>query len=186
MREAHGGLREISHIPPVERGVERWERGGEVTRSLPGMTALRRLALSLTRYQRAMTLGVRVAATDAEGRLLLVRHSYLAGWYLPGGAVDVGETLAEAALRELREETGVSGGAPVLFALYHNRRNHIRDHVALYRVAVAEVPEAAFTPTREIREAEFFAPQALPPDTSPATLRRIAELAGDSPPSPFW
>ncbi|WP_244296451.1 NUDIX domain-containing protein [Stappia sp. TSB10GB4] len=170
----------------MERGVERWEKGGEVTRSLPGMTALRRLVLAATRYQRAMTLGVRVAATDAEGRLLLVRHSYLAGWYLPGGAVDVGETLAEAALRELREETGVSGGAPVLFAVYHNRRNHIRDHVALYRVAVAEVPEAAFTPTREIREAGFFAPQALPPDTSPATLRRIAELAGDSPPSPFW
>lgn len=170
----------------MERGVERWERGGEVTRSLPGMTALRRLVLAATRYQRAMTLGVRVAATDAEGRLLLVRHSYLAGWYLPGGAVDVGETLAEAALRELREETGVSGSAPALFAVYHNRRNHIRDHVALYRVAVAEVPEAAFTPTREIREAGFFARDALPPDTSPATLRRIAELAGDSPPSPFW
>lgn len=155
-------------------------------RSLPGMKALRRLALSVTRYQRAMTLGVRVAATDAEGRLLLVRHTYLAGWYLPGGAVDAGETLAEAALRELREETGVIGGEPVLFAVYHNRRNHIRDHVALYRVAVAEVPEDALTPNREIREAGFFPLEALPPDTSPATLRRIAELSGESPPSPLW
>ncbi|MCC4242829.1 NUDIX domain-containing protein [Stappia indica] len=155
-------------------------------RSLPGMKALRRLALSATRYQRAMTLGVRVAATDGQGRLLLVRHTYLAGWYLPGGAVDAGETLAEAALRELREETGVIGGEPVLFAVYHNRRNHIRDHVALYRVAVAEVPDDALTPNREIREARFFALEALPPDTSPATLRRIAELSGESPPSPLW
>lgn len=155
-------------------------------RSLPGMTALRRLVLSLTRYQRAMTLGVRVAATDGEGRLLLVRHTYLAGWYMPGGAVDAGETLSEAALRELREETGVIGGEPALFAVYHNRRNHIRDHVALYRVAVEAVPDGALAPNREIREAGFFAPDALPPDTSPATLRRIAELAGESPPSPFW
>ena len=101
-------------------------------RTILPLKAIRRLALAATRYQRAMTLGVRIAARDADGAILLVRHTYLRGWYLPGGAVDAGETLAEAALRELREETGVLPGAdaaPELFAIYHNRRDHLRDHV---------------------------------------------------------
>lgn len=158
--------------------------------SLP-LKALRRMALSATRFRRAMTLGVRVAAWDEEGAVLLVRHTYLRGWYLPGGAVDPGETLAEAALRELREETGVlpgpsPAGGPELFAVYHNVRDHPRDHVALFRLVGVRVPEGALAPNREIREARFFAADALPEETTPATRRRLAELAGDTEISPQW
>jgi ADP-ribose pyrophosphatase YjhB (NUDIX family) len=158
-------------------------------RTILPLKAIRRLALAATRYQRAMTLGVRVVARDADGAILLVRHTYLRGWYLPGGAVDAGETLAEAALRELREETGVlpgAGAAPELFAIYHNRRDHLRDHVALYRLSAVLVPEGALRPNREIREARFFAVDALPEETTPATRRRLAELAGESEIAPLW
>jgi 8-oxo-dGTP diphosphatase len=55
-------------------------------------------------------VGVGGVVLDAEGRVLLARraHEPLKGeWSLPGGAVEVGETLEEAVAREILEETGV-------------------------------------------------------------------------------
>ena len=46
-------------------------------------------------------------ATDAEGRVLVVRPTYASEWMLPGGRVERGETPHGAAVREAREETGL-------------------------------------------------------------------------------
>jgi ADP-ribose pyrophosphatase YjhB (NUDIX family) len=51
--------------------------------------------------------GANVYATDAEGRILVVRPTYTKEWMLPGGRVERGETPHEAAIREAREETGL-------------------------------------------------------------------------------
>jgi ADP-ribose pyrophosphatase YjhB (NUDIX family) len=52
--------------------------------------------------------GAHVLATDAEGRILVVRTTYLGpGWMLPGGRVERGETPHGAAVLETREETGL-------------------------------------------------------------------------------
>jgi ADP-ribose pyrophosphatase YjhB (NUDIX family) len=51
--------------------------------------------------------GANVYATDAEGRILVVRPTYTNEWMLPGGRVERGETPHEAAVREAREETGL-------------------------------------------------------------------------------
>lgn len=53
---------------------------------------------------RGMTLGVRAACFDGEGRIFLVRHTYVPGWYMPGGGVERGETALDALRKELREE----------------------------------------------------------------------------------
>lgn len=58
------------------------------------------------RYRRVE--GAHLLATDAEGRVLVVRTTYLGpGWMLPGGRVEHGETPHHAAVRETREETGL-------------------------------------------------------------------------------
>jgi ADP-ribose pyrophosphatase YjhB (NUDIX family) len=154
--------------------------------SLP-MRLMRRITLSATRLRRSMTLGVRVAVRSETGGILLVRHSYMPGWYLPGGAVDAGETLAEAAVRELREETGAQALAPPrLFSMYLNARMSPRDHVALFVLDTVRLAEAPQPPGLEIREAGVFPLADLPRDTTPATRRRIAEITGAAPIDPRW
>ncbi len=50
---------------------------------------------------------VSIALKDGEGRVLLARHSTSGRWVLPGGAIEPGEAPADAAIREMREETGI-------------------------------------------------------------------------------
>jgi ADP-ribose pyrophosphatase YjhB (NUDIX family) len=60
--------------------------------------------------ERAETIdgGVAVGVTDADDRLLLIRNDWADGWLLPGGGVEPGEDWERAAVREVREETGVT------------------------------------------------------------------------------
>ena len=52
-----------------------------------------------------LTAAARV--TDPEGRIALVKNGWSDGWIVPGGAVEPGEDPADAARREVREETGL-------------------------------------------------------------------------------
>ncbi|MGQ0531751.1 MAG: NUDIX domain-containing protein [Caulobacteraceae bacterium] len=137
------------------------------------------------RFSRAATLGVRGVACDEAGRVLLVRHTYLAGWHLPGGGVERGETAPFAIAREMAEEAGVEAiGPPTIIALYSNHANFAGDHIALYRLGAWK----ACTPRvgDEIAERGFFDPAAPPEGTTKATLRRFGELFGGAPISAIW
>lgn len=127
---------------------------------------------------RGMTLGVRAACFDESGRIFLVRHTYLPGWYMPGGGVERGETALQALAKELREEGNLQmTGTPEFFGIYLNRKVSKRDHVLFYRVTVAQTAERK--PDYEIAESGFFALDALPDGITTATARRLKELAGE-------
>ncbi|MCA0257031.1 MAG: NUDIX domain-containing protein [Proteobacteria bacterium] len=146
---------------------------------------LLRLIHPLQFLQRGMTLGVRAACFNAKGEVFLVRHTYVPGWYLPGGGVERGETVIEAIHKEIREEGHLEAiSAPVLFHVYHNRRVNIRDHVLLYRIDVRQT--APRLPDHEIAECGFFALDHLPEGATKATLLRLAELRGEIETADFW
>jgi ADP-ribose pyrophosphatase YjhB (NUDIX family) len=148
--------------------------------------ALRRVLHAYWRFARAMTLGVRALVIDGEGRVFLVKHSYVSGWHLPGGGVEAGETLSEALARELQEEGNIEMTAPPqLHSVFFNSRDSRRDHVALF-VVRAFRQFAAPVPGREIVGHGFFDPDALPGDTTAATRARIIEVLGGAPVSERW
>jgi ADP-ribose pyrophosphatase YjhB (NUDIX family) len=142
--------------------------------------------LAYSRFRRAMTLGVR-AMLLKESHVVLVKHTYVPGWYFPGGGVETGESLGEALEREIREEAGAAlTGPPELFAVYRNAKAHPADHVALYVCRDWETREKLALPNREIVACELFAANALPDDVSPATRARIREVLGGEPPAADW
>ncbi len=148
---------------------------------------LARCYLFVSIFRRGMTLGVRAAVFDAEGRVFLVKHSYTPGWYLPGGGVERGETMAQALDRELHEEAGIRLSTPAtLFGIYLQRRVSARDHVALYVCRDWSQPAPPRVPNLEIVACGFFAVDALPEGTTGGTRRRLAEIAQGLAPSPEW
>jgi ADP-ribose pyrophosphatase YjhB (NUDIX family) len=147
-----------------------------------------RLAVTLRNLVRpSLSLGVRLVALDDSGtRVFLVRHSYLPGFYLPGGGVDVGETCVEAAIREAREEGGIDlPGTPELFHVYFNPALGKRDHVVLF-VARGARQARGRTARLEIVGDGFFPVDDLPADATPATRARLAEVLRGVPRSDIW
>ncbi|ODS91829.1 MAG: hypothetical protein BGO83_26435 [Devosia sp. 66-14] len=134
--------------------------------------------LFLVGIRRRMVIGARAVLIDADGRVLLLRHTYMPGWHFPGGGVEPGETAAEAARREAEEETGfrVDGQMRLLGLYLHRSEATDRDHVAVY-VAREFRMVKPFSANGEIAEIGWF-PLSQPPEgVDPGTARRIAELA---------
>lgn len=128
--------------------------------------------------------GASAVAEDAQGGVLLVRHSYIGGWQLPGGGVNAGEAPEHAVVRELEEEVGLAESTPPEFVgLYSRRILWVSNVIALYRLRNVRIQ---FRPGVEIREAAFFNPRALPDGTSGAVRRRLAELYDKAPRTHHW
>lgn len=130
-------------------------------------------------------LGAAVVIRDDSSRVLLVRHTYgRLNWEVPGGGSEPGESAAQTAMREAREELGVHITLGRLVGVYwepgwgSGRGLH---HFVFTAELTGPLPPRP--PDPEISDWGWFDPSQLPRPLSDFTLRRITDAIGNAPPS---
>jgi ADP-ribose pyrophosphatase YjhB (NUDIX family) len=119
-------------------------------------------------------LGVNTAIINQDGALLLTRREDFEIWCIPGGAVDDGESLAEAAIREAYEETGLQVELTRFVGMYSLPSWLGRSlHIALF-AARPVGGEMRLCPGETV-EIGFFDPHNLPSPIGAEQGRQIAD-----------
>ena len=131
-------------------------------------------------FVRPLTLGVRVMMVQ-DGQVVLVRQTYIEGWFMPGGGVDRGETLDAAARREAAEEVGAELHDLRLVGAYTNFEEWRSDHNILFLSTDFSIGRKQDS---EIAEMRWFPLDALPDRLLPGHRRRLEEYrAGQTSPT---
>jgi len=139
----------------------------------------------------APQVAIGAVVTDHD-RILLVKRNKEPGkgkWAIPGGSVEMGETLQEAAEREIKEETGlrVKAGNPIYVFDYIERddRGGVRFHYVIIDLA-AEWVGGDLCPSDDASDAGWFTPEQIQglkvTESTRAFLKKIKfipELAGE-------
>lgn len=126
----------------------------------------------------------RVVVRDDRGRLLLIRRADNGVWSVPAGAMELGESIADCAARELHEETGLSAAELTPFALHtgpgYTYRNMFGDtyqhFVVLFRADRWD--GELVRKTDETIDAGFFDLAEPPEPLSRTVAETMADLAG--------
>jgi ADP-ribose pyrophosphatase YjhB (NUDIX family) len=122
-------------------------------------------------FLRPINLGVRVMLIQ-DGKVLLVRHVYQGGWFMPGGGMKRRETIEQAARRECHEEAGVEMQKIELFGIFFNYTHWKSDHIALF---LSEDFTMTDKKDSEIAEKRLFPLDDLPEALGSGHRRRLQE-----------
>lgn len=117
-------------------------------------------------------LAVNVAVVD-DHRVLLMQREDFEVWCLPGGQVDDGESLARAAVRETREETGLDATLTGLVGTYSRPLWHGGMHVVLFEARL--VGGSLMPDPVEVIELGWFARDKLPSPLLVGQRKRIED-----------
>lgn len=111
-----------------------------------------------------------------DGKVLLAMRRDIDWWNLPGGGMEIGETVEEAVLREVREETGLEIEIVRLVGLYSKPQKQEVVITFLCRQVGGELMA-----TEESRECRYFSPASLPANTLPKHRQRIEDMLLNQP-----
>jgi 8-oxo-dGTP pyrophosphatase MutT (NUDIX family) len=129
------------------------------------------------------------AAVFQNGKLLLIKRSDNALWAVPGGLTEVGETLAETAVRELWEEVGVRGRITRLLGIFDSRLWSSRTKAHLFHtIFQVEMLQGIPAPSPEALDVGFFGENDLP-ELSPGHIKRVPllfQLVRGQVPAPYF
>lgn len=121
-----------------------------------------------------ISLGVNISIIQ-NGKILLTKREDFEVWCLPGGAVDEGESIAQAAIREVREEIGLEVELTRLIGLYSqpNASSSFVWHIASF--AARPIGGELKADPSEVIEIGYFGPDELPVDLLVTHKRRIID-----------
>jgi ADP-ribose pyrophosphatase YjhB (NUDIX family) len=108
--------------------------------------------------------------------ILLALRRDIEWWNLPGGGLEIGETVEEGVCREVREETGLEVEVEYLVGVYSKPQK--QEVVLTFQ---CRVTGGALTSTEESRECRYFAPSAIPENTLPKHRQRVVDALLNSP-----
>jgi ADP-ribose pyrophosphatase YjhB (NUDIX family) len=127
---------------------------------------------------------VAVVVRDQRGWLLLEKRSDCGLWGLAGGRIEPGESVSDAAVREIKEETGLVVEITRLIGVYSDADE---GRIITYPDGVvhsidilleARLVGGTLTPSAESEALQFFEPSALPPDCVPSSRMPLADAVG--------
>jgi len=127
-----------------------------------------------------MLVGCRCVVRDEAGRLLLIQRSDNGHWAFPAGALELGDSIAECAAREVFEETGLRIKRPQVFGIASDPRHETitfpngdrTQTVSVMFHASKPRGEPKFDP-RETLELGWFALDQLPANLMPNSRRTL-------------
>ena len=114
-------------------------------------------------------IGVNALIFD-EGCILLAHRRDIDWWNLPGGGMELGETVEEATCREVLEETGLEVVVEYLVGVYSKPQK--REIVLTFRCRIVG---GELTTTEESRACAYFSPDTLPLNILPKHRQRVED-----------
>ena len=136
----------------------------------------------------SLVVGSSAVVVDSDGRILLQRRSDSGNWALPGGVMEIGETLAESAVREVKEETGLDVRIERIVGIYSDP-----GHVFAYddgevrqefSICVASaITGGSLLVSSESTDVRFFTSEEISDiQIHESVLKRIRDYLSDQPP----
>ena len=125
---------------------------------------------SSARNSAAFRIAVSALLFDEQQRILLAHRRDIDWWNLPGGGMELDETVEEAVKREVLEETGLKVEIEQLVGVYSKPQK--QEVVLTFR---CHKVGGVLTATEESRECRYFVPDGLPVNTLPKHRQRIVD-----------